>query len=401
MKLPEIPENEELRFDALKEYSILDTLPEKEYDELTALASFICKTPISLISLIDDKRQWFKSKQGLSANETPKEFAFCAHAINRPEEVFIIPDSRKDERFFDNPLVTDAPYVIFYAGVPLISETGFPLGTLCVFDNTPRELDADQIKALKYLANQVTRLMEKRKQQLKLMMLVKELESKNSNLNDFVRVAAHDLKSPLHCITMLSDLVRTEHCSQFNEEGLEMIGLIRNASTELSDLIDGIMKYSLDASLIVKDRETIDLKVFLMAICGIVDPSNTVCFNLNFAETAQIFTNKTALEQIFINIFTNSIKYNDKDLTVIDVSFKNDGELIVFNIEDNGPGIQEEDRERIFEIFQTASKSDKYGKKGSGIGLATVKSLVNILGGKIEIFSTSNQGLKTVITLRK
>jgi signal transduction histidine kinase len=232
-------------------------------------------------------------------------------------------------------------------------------------------------------------------------MLVKELESKNSNLNDFVRVAAHDLKSPLHCITMLSDLVRTEHCSQFDNEGLEMIGLIRNASTELSDLIDGIMKYSLDASLIVKDRETIDLKVFLMVICGIVDPSNAVCFNLNFAETAQIFTNKTALEQIFINIFTNSIKYNDKDLTVIDVSFKNEGELIVFNIEDNGPGIQEEDRERIFEIFQTASKSDKYGKKGSGIGLATVKSLVNILGGKIEILSSSNQGLKTVITLRK
>jgi signal transduction histidine kinase len=401
MKLPEIPENEVQRFDALKEYSILDTLPEKEYDELTTLASFICKTPISLISLIDDKRQWFKSRLGLAAKETPKDYAFCAHAINTPNEVFIIPDSRKDERFSDNPLVTDDPYVIFYAGVPLISETGYPLGTLCVIDNTPRELDEDQIKALKYLANQVTRLMEKRKQEHKLKMLVKELENKNSNLNDFVRVAAHDLKSPLHCITMLSDLVRTEHCSKLDVEGLEMIGLIRNASSELSELIDGIMKYSLDASLITKDKETINIKEFLESLSGIVDPSNNVTFNLNFSYSEKIFTNKTALEQIFINIFSNSIKYNDKDLTVIDVTFKTEGEFVVFIIQDNGPGIKEEDRDRIFEIFQTASKSDKYGKKGSGIGLATVKSLVSVLNGNIEVFPALNEGLKTVITLRK
>ena len=122
MKFPEIPVNELQRLDALKEYSILDTLPEKEFDELTALASFICKTPISLISLVDDKRQWFKSKKGLNANETAKELAFCAHAINAPNELFVVPDSRKDDRFHDNPLVTDAPFVIFYAGVPLISD---------------------------------------------------------------------------------------------------------------------------------------------------------------------------------------------------------------------------------------------------------------------------------------
>jgi hypothetical protein len=297
-------------------------------------------------------------------------------------------------------LVTDDPNVIFYAGVPLISETGYPLGTLCVIDNTPRELDVEQIKALKYLANQVSRLMEKRKQQQKLMMLVKELENKNSNLNDFVKVAAHDLKSPLHCITMLSDLVRTEHCNQLDKNGLEMISLIRNASIELSELIDGIMKYSLDASLIIKDKETINIRLLLESVIGMVDPSNSVVFNLNFSDSEQIFTNKTALEQIFINILSNSIKYNDKDVTIIDVSYKIEGEFVIFNIQDNGPGIKEEDRERIFEIFQTASKSDKYGKKGSGIGLATVKSLVSVLNGNIEVIPSVNQGLTTVIKLR-
>jgi signal transduction histidine kinase len=161
------------------------------------------------------------------------------------------------------------------------------------------------------------------------------------------------------------------------------------------------MKYSLDASLITKDKETINIKEFLESLSGIVDPSNNVTFNLNFSYSEKIFTNKTALEQIFINIFSNSIKYNDKDLTVIDVTFKTEGEFVVFIIQDNGPGIKEEDRDRIFEIFQTASKSDKYGKKGSGIGLATVKSLVSVLNGNIEVFPALNEGLKTVITLRK
>ncbi len=401
MKFPEIPVNELQRLDALKEYSILDTLPEKEFDELTALASFICKTPISLISLVDDKRQWFKSKKGLNANETAKELAFCAHAINAPNELFVVPDSRKDERFFDNPLVTDAPFVVFYAGVPLISDGGFPLGTLCVIDNTPRELDNEQLEALQYLANQVSRLLEKRKQQIKLEMLVKELENKNSSLNNFVRIAAHDLKSPLHCITMLSDLFLSDNSGNINSEGLDMITNIKNSSADLSNLIDGIMKYSMDASVISKEKKSINLSELIQTVTAIVDPNNNARINLLFSDSAQIFTNRTALEQILINILTNSIKYNDKETTVIDIDYRVETENVMLSICDNGPGVPEDDKDRIFEIFQTASISDKFGRKGSGIGLATVKSLVTILDGKVEVFPCSKNGLKTVIHLKK
>jgi signal transduction histidine kinase len=401
MKFPEIPVNELQRLDALKEYSILDTLPEKEFDELTALASFICKTPISLISLVDDKRQWFKSKKGLSANETARELAFCAHAINAPNKPLVVPDSRKDERFSDNPLVTDAPFVIFYAGVPLISDGGFPLGTLCVIDNTPRELDNEQLEALQYLANQVSRLLEIRKQQFKLKMLVKELENKNSSLNDFVRIAAHDLKSPLHCITMLSDLFLSDNSGKINSEGLDMITNIKNSSAELSNLIDGIMKYSMDASVISKEKKSINLNELIQTVTAIVDPNNNARINLLFSDSAQIFTNRTAMEQILINILTNSIKYNDKETTVIDIDYRVENENVMLSICDNGPGVPEDDKERIFEIFQTASKLDKFGRKGSGIGLATVKSLVTILDGKVEVSSCSKDGLKTVIHLKK
>ncbi|MBE2189867.1 MAG: GAF domain-containing protein, partial [Candidatus Kapabacteria bacterium] len=159
---PKIPENESERLENLKSYAILDTLPEKEYDDITYLASQICGTPISLVSLIDETRQWFKSHHGLHTTETSKDYAFCAHAINDQDKILIVPDSRIDERFHDNPLVTDNPYVIFYAGIPLVSPKGYSLGTLCVIDNVPRKLDESQIQSLKALANQLVKLLELR-----------------------------------------------------------------------------------------------------------------------------------------------------------------------------------------------------------------------------------------------
>ena len=160
MQKPIIRTNELDRIEELNSYGILDSMPEKDYDNLTWLAAQICGTPISLISLIDPTRQWFKSHHGLDATETPRELAFCAHAINAPNEILIVPDSREDERFSDNPLVTGDPHVIFYAGMPLVSSNGHPLGTLCVIDNVPNSLSVDQIESLKALSQQVVRLME-------------------------------------------------------------------------------------------------------------------------------------------------------------------------------------------------------------------------------------------------
>jgi serine phosphatase RsbU (regulator of sigma subunit) len=179
---PQIPLNENSRQLELLSYSILDTLPEKEYNEITFLASQICDTPISLISLLDDTRQWFKSHHGLPVNQTPKEIAFCAHAINDCDNILIVNDSRTDERFFNNPLVTDDPNVIFYAGIPLITPKGFPIGTLCVIDNKPNELSDYQIKSLKILSNQLMNLLELRKNKA-------ELEVKNKAITDSIDYA--------------------------------------------------------------------------------------------------------------------------------------------------------------------------------------------------------------------
>ena len=166
MEKPDIPINEKERIEALKSYMILDSHVEKEFDEITKLASIICKVPIALISLIDSERQWFKSRIGLDVTETSRPISFCGHAINHSEELFIISDSRKDSRFFDNPLVTGDPNVIFYAGSPLLDESGFVLGTLCVIDNHPKNLTEEQKLVLKYLSNQVVNLMKYRRNNL-------------------------------------------------------------------------------------------------------------------------------------------------------------------------------------------------------------------------------------------
>lgn len=166
MKAP-VPKNEKKRLEVLWQYDVLDTVPEQVFDDLADLAASICEAPVALITLVDEKRQWFKSKTGVSLSETSRDVSFCGHAIMQ-HKLFIVPDATKDNRFADNPLVISEPKIRFYAGAPLITPAGHALGTLCVIDKVPRTLRPDQKRALEILSRHVMTQLELRRHAMEL-----------------------------------------------------------------------------------------------------------------------------------------------------------------------------------------------------------------------------------------
>lgn len=187
--------SEARRLKVLWQYDVLDTIPEELFDDLTELAAGICGAPIALISLVDEDRQWFKSKVGVTINETSRDISFCAHAI-KGQDLFIIPDATKDLRFANNPLVTSDPKIRFYAGAPLIAPDGEALGTLCVIDKVPRELSSEQQQALRVLARHVMTQLELRRHAKDLAEAHKAREATKDEL-DKVQAENEKLKNQL------------------------------------------------------------------------------------------------------------------------------------------------------------------------------------------------------------
>lgn len=400
MKTPEIPLNEELRLKALKEYSILDTLPQQEYDDITQLASQICGTSIATISLIDEKRQWFKSKVGVSVDSTPKDISFCGHAIVDPDNIFTVNDSRLDSRFYDNPLVVGEPHVIFYTGVPLVSPEGFALGTLCVIDDKPKQLNEQQLKTLKALSNQVVSLFELRKNKMLLERLTTDLENRNSALQKFALVAAHDIKSPLNNISSLTEILLHQYSNDLDDDAQMMIRMLDTSSQTLRELVDGILEHSKSDHILTGTRTVFNLGKLVDQCIELLNSRQEYEIVKGFGDVL-IAVNKVGLQQILLNLISNAIKYNDKKKIVININFSEDDENYTFQAKDNGLGIEEKNLTKIFEIFEVVNNQDRFGKKGTGIGLSTVKKLVDGLGGKMSVRSNVGEGTIFEFTIAK
>ncbi len=391
MILPDLPDNEKTRLLTLEKLQLLDSSSEENYDNITKLASFICNTPVSLITLIGESTQWFKSKTGTDLNEAPRNQSHCAHAILNPNEIMEVQDTRKDERFFDNPYTTHDPKILFYAGMPLKAYNGTVLGTLCVLDVKPRVLNDEQKVALQSLAKQVENLFELRRHNLQLEKATLELQARNEQLKNFAGVVSHDMKMPLANMIITTDLLKAKYSENFDEEGIQYLNYLKQSSFKLSNYITGILQHYESDNLTEHKDEEFDIHDLLEGIIDLLNINDNCVINLP-EDNMILNCNRIALEQIFLNLIGNSLKYNNKEEIIIDVLCANGGKHYNFSITDNGIGIPKDKQEDIFELFTIIEEQDRSGNRGNGIGLSTVKKLVTSLGGEISVVSEVNKG---------
>lgn len=397
---PQIPANESKRLNALAEYKILDTAAEPAYDELTNIAAMICNMPMATISLIDANRQFLKAKIGPLDIETPREIAFCAHAINAKSEMTIVYDSRADDRFKDNPLVLGNPGIIFYAGVPLVSPDGFALGTLCVMDHKVNNLSDQQKKALKALANQVINLLELKRVNHLLAESVVKIEEHAKILEDFAFVAAHDLKEPLRMISSFLGLLSSKYKDGLDDKAKKYIYFAVDGSKRLTKLIDELLIFA-RVSFDDQPLNNVDLNALMRELIALNSGLITAHkVKINIAYLPTIKTKETAIKTVFQNLISNALKYHAKQRTpIVEITAEERADHWLFGVKDNGIGIGEEYADDVFKPFTRINGKQQF--PGTGLGLAICKKIIEKNGGDIWFKSEKNIGTVFYFTVIK
>ncbi len=401
MKKALIAANERERLQTLLEYQILDTAPTMEYDDLTLLASSICKTPIALVSLIDENRQWFKSRHGLSASETPRDISFCGHAIHG-REVFIVKDAGKDSRFSDNPLVTGAPTVRFYAGAPLVAPNGHAVGTLCVIDHEPRDLAPEQMQALVALSRQVMGQLELSKANAGLAARVKELQgatkliaeqqallthaSQLASLGEMAAGIAHEINNPITVVAGNANLL-----SQAISKGIAIspeklkatLETISAASFRVSGIISTLRNLARNAendplSPVGLQDVVNEATLLYQSKCA----SSGVSLSIDIDSRLAVLGKAPQLLQILSNLLSNAL---DAVLPLqekwIKVAARSIGNQTLLSVTDSGNGIPTTIADKIMHPFFTT----KDPGKGTGLGLSISRKLALSHGGDLYL----------------
>jgi signal transduction histidine kinase len=398
MILPKTPANEDERLQELLRYDILDTPEEKEYDDIVLLASQICETPISLISLLDGQRQWFKAHIGLETRETPKEIAFCAHAIFG-DDVFVVENALKDERFTDNPLVTGNPDIRFYAGMPLCTPSGFNLGTLCVIDKKPRTLSKEQTFALQVLAKQVV-------EKLELRLKIKELHAQQQELKRIgeiqtrmLSVITHDVRTPIHSLKGLLNLwtdkaISPEQMTELSQH------LSKNLEVTLNLLGDLLQWSSVQLGQGKRKPERISLKLAMNEQASFYQNILAAKQNIlveEISEDLHVQTFPEVLHFVLRNLIHNAHKFTKNGR--ITVSTKKKENMIEISVADTGVGMSERVLNRLFNWETRHTSYGTANEKGSGLGLLICKEFIEENGGTITVNSNEGQGTKFTFTL--
>jgi signal transduction histidine kinase len=455
MKAPK-PTNEIERLNALYSYDILDTAPEKDFDDITLLASQICNTPIALISLIDENRQWFKSKIGMTESETERDIAFCAHGILQ-SEVFVVEDAQADQRFSSNPLVTGDTKIRFYAGSPLITPEGHRLGMLCVNDNTPRKLSPEQSAALQALGRQVVVQLELRRNLKELQLAIQQRElteiklkethkqlmeaSRCAGMFEVATSVLHNVGNVLNSVNVSSSLItekirRSEvtkiqkvadlihehesnltdfftnnskgkrildylgalasYLSQEQKDILKELKLLTNGIEHIRQIISMHQNYEKSSGIFEKYKAS-DLIENAISLNGDALMRHNVGVQRDFAEVPLLLTEEHKVLQILVNLIRNAkdacvASKNQHKKIILRIAYEKEYTKIL--VIDNGIGISSENLAKVFCHGFTTKK------EGHGFGLHNSALVAKELGGNLTVFSEGvNQGATFILEL--
>lgn len=403
MKVARKPDNEKERLAALLSYKVLDTGFDKTYDDLTQLASDICGTPIALISLIDTNRQWFKAKVGIEAGETPRDWAFCAHALLQ-DDVLVVEDTFEDERFVDNPLVLNDPSIRFYAGAQIRTQEGYVLGTVCAIDRIPRQLTAYQLNALKVLAKQVMTHFELPIIFGQLQKHAVKLQEMNAARDKLFAILSHDLRAPLGGILGLSEVLLEDMDSQPVDVSKELVTEIHDASQQSLALLDNILRWTLlESGKVNFTPMTIPLIGVVQKVTRLLSPlalKKKVNLHVDCPEHLFVSADQDMLASILQNLLANAIKFTpaqgDIHLTATEAKRQ-----VVIRVKDSGVGMSKEQVEKLFSPNKQTSTLGTEGETGTGLGLVLCRQFLALHKTGLEVQSEPGKGTTFKFTLAK
>lgn len=397
--------NDEARVQALHDLQLLDTASEAEYDYIVKLAASITGAPIALFSLIDKERQWFKSRIGLAASETPREQAMCDHAI-RSDKVFVVPDALADERFARFDSVTGDPKVRFYAGVPIITSDGHAIGTLCVIDRKPRTLSANEQEALVALAahiEQHIRLMESER------VLVERFEALRADATTteqrysmavtLLSIVAHDVRAPLASIAAL-----TADLSDLSDKSNTTTWLfeeINRQATTARDLLDQVLQW---ARTVLGSATKLQTMYMQTIIADVLRPLQSTIERKGTTATTDIrcpvVQGDPNVYRFVLNTLTsNAVKFTNQGTIIIVVveTFSS----ILITVSDSGVGMSDDAMSRLFGWDRHRGTPGTHHELGAGMGLMLLKDVVESHGGTIRVSSVVDNGTTFVVEMPK
>jgi signal transduction histidine kinase len=379
-----LPLNEATRLSALRSYGVLDTPVEAAFEDIVRIASHVCDTPIAVVNLIDDGRQWFKSEVGLGVRETPLDTSICAHAILQPG-LFEVPDLTQDARFACNPLVTGELNLRFYAGALLQTPDGLPLGTVCVLDTVPRRLSPAQRETLLALARQTMA-------QLELRRALAATERANRYRGRLMAVAGHDLKQPLQ---VLSGVLERLERLDLPARDKVWLSLARGQAARMNEELDELaMASRLD------DAGLPHLEPFRLAealeplLPGWRDTAarKGLRFHARLG-TAEVFSDRRMVATTVANLVNNAVKYTDRGGVLVGCRLR--GDRVSIEVVDTGPGIPADKQEVIFDAFSQLNAE----REGLGLGLSIVRQTADLLGCRVRLTSVPGRGSRFAIDI--